>query len=278
MINLHNWFFNLMDAFTLYGGGGKGGGGSQTVETNTEPWQPIQPYILDYMKKAQTQSKTPFDFNSGDQIAPYSPEQQYGLSMTTQRAIEGSPVMNAAQGNAYNTLQGNFMSPDSNPWLKQNVDTALNDVTGRVNSQFGNNNFGGSAHQDVLGRNLSNTSAQMYGANYDQERARQMQAMQLAPQQAESDYRDAQALLGVGDARQQQAQRYLDQANGLFNQNNQYPQTQLDNYGKAVSVGLGAGTQGTQTSPNPNQSNGIANLIGGGLSIASLFGSGGLFG
>jgi len=256
------------------GGGGKGGGGDVESTTTNTPWAGVQPYITDYLKQAQGQNQTPFQFNEGDQIAPFSPEQQYGLGMTTQRAINGSPVMNAAQGNAYNTLQGNFISPDSNPWLKQNVDTALDDVTGRVNSQFGNNNFGGTAHQEVLGRNLSQTAGNMYGANYEQERGRQMSAMGMAPQMAESDYRDAQALLGVGDARQQLSQQYLDQANGLFNSNVQYPQQQLDRYGNAVSIGMGAGGTSTTSSPNPNQRSGIADLIGGGLSIASLFGGG----
>lgn len=269
MITLYNWLPNLMALFT-FNKGGKGGG-SQTSTTVNTPWSGVQPYITDYLKRSQDQSNTGFDFNEGDQISPFSPEQQYGLSMTTQRAIDGSPVMNAAQGNAFNTLQGNFMSPDSNPWLKENVDTAMNDVTGRINSQFGNNNFGGTAHQETLGRGLGQVAAGMYGQNYDSERARQMQTMGLAPQMAESDYRDAQALLGVGDARQQLSQSYLDQANGLFNQNNQFPQTQLDNYGRAVSIGMGAGGNSSTTGPNPNQRSGIADLIGTGLSAASLF-------
>lgn len=277
MINLHNWLFNLMDAFTFYGGGGKGGGSTVKSTQSNEPSKLVAPYLTNYLSGAQAEFSRPFEFNSGDQIAPFSPEQQYGLSATTQRAIDGSPVMNAAQGNAYNTLQGNFMSPDSNPWLKQNVDTALGDVQGRVNSQFGNNNFGGTAHQETLSRNLGQTAAGMYGQNYEGERARQMQAMGLAPQMAESDYRDAQALLGVGDARQQLSQQYLDQANGLFNQNNNYNQTQLDEFGKAVGIGLGSGGTSTSTQPNPKQRSGIADLIGGGLSIASLFGGGGLF-
>ena len=271
MINISNWLSHLMDAFTFYGGGGKGGGETQTSTSKNEPWSGVQPYITDYLKQAQTQKNTPFSFNSGDQIAPFSPEQQYGLGMTTQRAIKGSPVMNAAQGNAYNTLQGNFMSPDSNPWLKQNVDTAMSDTAGYVNRQFNNNNFGGSANQEQLTRDLGKVSGQMYGANYDQERARQMSAMGMAPQMAESDYRDAQALLGVGDARQGQAQKYLDQANGLFGANNGYNQAQLDAYGRAVQTGMGAGGTSTTTAPNANQRSGIADLIGTGVSVASLF-------
>jgi hypothetical protein len=254
------------------GGGGKGGGGGskQTQTTTVTPWAGVQPYITDYLGRAQGQSNVPFQFNQGDQIAPLSPEQQYGLSGTTARAIQGSPNNLAAQGNNFNTLTGAYMSPDSNPWLKQNVDTALGDVQSRVNSQFNNNNFGSSAHQETLTRNLGQTAAGMYGSNYDQERGRQMQASALAPTLAETDYRDLQALTGVGDVRRGLAQDYLNQANGLFNNATGYNQQQLDNYGRAVGLGMGVGSNQTSTSPNPYQSSPIAGAIGGGMAGYSL--------
>ena len=249
-------------------GGGKGGGGGSSTQqqtTKVEPWSGVQPYITDYLRQAQSQNKTPFQFNAGDQIAPLSPEQQYGLAGTTQRAISGSPVNLAAQQNAYDTMTGGYMSPDSNPWLKQTVDTALGDVQSRVNSQFNNSNFGGSAHQELMTRNLGSTAAGMYGDNYQQERGRQMQAQALAPGLAETDYRDMQALMGVGDVRRGLSQDYLNQANSLFNQNVNYPQQQLDNYGRAVGLGMGVGSNQTSTAPNPYQSSPIAGAIGGGV-------------
>jgi hypothetical protein len=252
------------------GGKGGGGGSKQTQTTTVTPWAGVQPYITDYLGRAQGQSNVPFQFNQGDQIAPLSPEQQYGLSGTTARAIQGSPNNLAAQGNNLNTLMGAYMSPDSNPWLKQNVDTALGDVQSRVNSQFNNNNFGSSAHQETLTRNLGQTAAGMYGSNYDQERGRQMQASALAPTLAETDYRDLQALTGVGDVRRGLAQDYLNQANGLFNNATGYPQQQLDNYGRAVGLGMGVGSNQTSTSPNPYQSSPIAGAIGGGMAGYSL--------
>jgi hypothetical protein len=246
------------------------GSSKQTQTTTVTPWAGVQPYITDYLGRAQGQSNVPFQFNQGDQIAPLSPEQQYGLSGTTARAIQGSPNNLAAQGNNFNTLMGAYMSPDSNPWLKQNVDTALGDVQSRVNSQFNNNNFGSSAHQETLTRNLGQTAAGMYGSNYDQERGRQMQASALAPTLAETDYRDLQALTGVGDVRRGLAQDYLNQANGLFNNATGYNQQQLDNYGRAVGLGMGVGSNQTSTSPNPYQSSPIAGAIGGGMAGYSL--------
>jgi hypothetical protein len=249
-----------------------GGGDTQQSTSSSEPWKGVQPILTDYLNQGQAQFNKPFSFNSGDQIAPFSPEQQYGLAATTQRAINGSPVNLAAQNNATATLNGDFMSPDSNPWLKGAYDTAANAATGRVNSIFNNNNFGGTAHQETLGRNLTELGDSIYGGNYQQERGRQMSAMGMAPQLAETDYRDMQALLGVGDARQGLAQQYLNQQNSLFDSNNNYKQQQLDNYGNVVRTGMGAGGTSTSTSPNPNQSSGVANLIGGGLSIAGMMG------
>jgi hypothetical protein len=246
------------------------GKSTQSQSTTVTPWAGVQPDITNYLNRARAQSNVPFQFNQGDQIAPLSPEQQYGLSGTTQRAIQGSPNNLAAQGNNFNTLTGAYMSPDSNPWLKQNVDTALGDVQSRVNSQFNNNNFGSSAHQETLTRNLGQTAAGMYGSNYDQERGRQMQASALAPTLAETDYRDLQALTGVGDVRRGLAQDYLNQANGLFNNATGYNQQRLDNYGRAVGLGMGVGSNQTSTSPNPYQSSPIAGAIGGGLAGYSL--------
>lgn len=247
------------------------GGGSQKTTQTTTPWAGVQPYITNYLSRAQTESNTPFQYNSGDQIAPFSPEQQYGLSAQTQRAIQGSPVAQAAQNNIQNTLQGNYLSPDSNPWLKANVSQALDDVTGRVNSQFGNANFGGSANQELLSRSLGSTAAGMYGQNYASERGNQLQAASMAPTLANIDYQDLAALQGVGAQRQGLAQQYLDQANNLYGQYTGYPQQQLDEFGRAVGLGMGGGSTTVGTSPNPNQSNTLANVAGL-ASIAASFG------
>jgi len=248
------------------------GGGSQTSTQKTEPWKGAQPYIKDYLQAGQQQFNTPFQYNPGDTVADFSPETQYGLAATTQRAINGSPVNLAAQNNAAMTLNGGFMSPDSNPWLKGAYDTAANDVTGRINSTFGNDNFGGTAHQETLQRGLGEVANTMYGGNYQQERGRQMSAMGMAPQLAETDYRDMQALLGVGDARRGLATEYMNAGNQLYQDFINDPQKKLDNYGNVVRTGMGGGSTTTSSQPNPNQSNGVANLIGTGLSIYGMMG------
>jgi hypothetical protein len=259
---------------------GKSGGGSQqTTVQKSDPWSGVQPYITDYLSKASSQASQPYNFYNGDTIAGFTPTQQAGQQLATQRAMAGSPTLNSANNLATNTLNGNYLSPDSNPYLKQNVNTALNDVQTRVNSQFNGNNYGSTANQELLTRNLGDTAAQMYGNNYTNERNNQMQTMGQAPQLANADYNDANQLMNVGGQQQNQAQQYLTAGANAFNGANGYNQQQLDNYGRAVNLGMGGGNTTTATGPNPNQSNGMASALGGALSGAglgsSLFGTGG---
>ena len=54
----------------------------------------------------------------------------------------------------------------SNPYLEPMIQKTLGDVQGRVNSQFNGNAFGGSANQELLGRELGNTSNAMRMQDY----------------------------------------------------------------------------------------------------------------
>lgn len=225
------------------------GGGSQqsgTYTQTTEPWKAQQPYLTDLFGRAQTQSQTG--------ISPLT--NQY-LSMTQDRATTGNPLNSLAQSNAAATLNGSYLTPDSNPFLQSTVNQALGDVKSQINSQFSGDNFGSSAHQEWLQRGLANTALPYYMQNYQQERQRQMGAQALAPTLANQDYTDINQL---GQA-------------ALYQQN--FPWEQLQKYQQAISGNYG----GTQTSPiftNP-----AANMAGGalaGLGLYGMMGQSGLFG
>jgi len=218
------------------------------------------------------QSSTPFNPQSylDARIAPMNAQQNLGLDLTQQRALAGSPVLNAAKTNLQDTLEGKYLTADSNPYLKGAVDQQLGDIQSRINTQFGGSNFGTTAHQEWLGKNLADTALPIYAQNYDTERNRQMQANLFAPQAAQADYGDLQALLGVGDTRQANSQQRLDALYDLWNQQQQYPQMQLDNLGRAISGS--PGMQSTSTGPNPYQQNRAASAIGGAAAGAGLGG------
>jgi len=136
-----------------------GGGGGQPANTTTTSTVKLpdyaQPQAEQLLARSADLSNKPYQPYTGERLAPISAEQEMGLNMTTNRALMGSPVMNAAQQNAVGTLRGDYLSPDSNPFLKQNVDTAMNQVGGKVNSMFNRPGaFGGSAHQQLMTREL----------------------------------------------------------------------------------------------------------------------------
>lgn len=204
----------------------------------------------------------------GKAIADLSPETLAAQNLTTQRALAGSSVQNQAKGLLGDTLAGNYLSPDSNPYLKANVDRALGDVTAKVNSTFGGaGRYGSGINQQVLARELGNTATQAYGQNYDAERNRQMQGLLFAPQMAASDYADLSALAGVGSAKDTYAQGLINEDINKYNYNANAPLTALQRYGQLVS---GANAGGTTTNQTPYYGNAAGSALGTGLLGASL--------
>jgi hypothetical protein len=269
MINISNWLSRMVDSFTFYSSGG--GGGSQTTVQKADPWIGAQPYLTDFLKLGQQVTKNPFQFYNGDTVAGFAPEQEMGFNLATQRALAGSPTQNAANQQVTNTLRGDYLNPESNPYLKGTVDRALGDVQTRVNSQFNNNNFGGSAHQETLQRGLGEQANAIYGQNYTNERNNQISAVGNAIPLAAADYADASVLQGIGQQRQGLANQYLGLNGNTFNQAANFPYEQLARYGNVVSQGTGAG--GTTTTTGPGQeSNKFAGALGGAATGFSLGG------
>jgi hypothetical protein len=247
---------------------GSSGGGTQTTIQKNDPPAYVQPYATSYLDRANNLSGQPFNPYAGQRIAGLTPEQQQGLNLTSQRALSGSPVTNAAKSNLEATLRGDFLSADSNPYVRGTIEKAMGDVQSRVNSQFSGNNFGGTAHQEWLGSQLADTALPIYAQNYDNERTRQMQANLFAPQMAQSDYNDLSALLGVGDVRQANSQQGLDFLYDQWQQQQQHPYNQLSFLGGAIAGS--PGMQSTTTGPNPYQSNRTATALGGAAGGAAL--------
>jgi hypothetical protein len=230
-----------------------GGGSENVTQTNkTElpaEFKPIGSAIAGYAPQVAQ-----MPFYPGQQIAGITPEQEGGLQMATQRALTGSPVTQAAQQNAVQTLQGGYQNPYIDSMVKQTQD----DVMSRFGAQMGRN-FGNTGVNQVVAGELADAGNKVRYQGYNDERTRQMQAMGLAPSLVAGDYADAQALTGVGDFRRGYAQDILNLGQAEYN----HPQQQLGILQNALASATG-GSQ-TSTGPNPNQSNPAANAISGGL-------------
>ena len=248
----------------------KGGGGSSAPTTTTtisksEPPAFVQPWSVNLMERGAALSQTPYTPYTGQKLADQAPETALGLDQTAQRAMNGSPLMRATQQNQLDTVNGSYMNPDSNPYLKANVDRALGDVQTRVNSQFNNANYGSTAHQETLARSLGDQANQLYGANYQNERLAQQRAAMFAPQLAQQDYADAQALLGVGDARRALSQEQLNQQLADWTEAQQDPYKKLDTLASTIATASGGYANSSSSAPNPYQTSPVAGMIGGGL-------------
>lgn len=108
-----------------------------------------QPYAQGYLQRAQQVADSPYQAYTGQRVADFAPWQQQAYQAQAQRAMSGSPVMNAANQalpgmfsgggqaaqNQYGpvTAQANPYA-GSNPYLTQQIDAAMGDVTRNWNN------------------------------------------------------------------------------------------------------------------------------------------------
>lgn len=247
---------------------GDSGGGTNT--TIAEPSAEVKPYLDPYLSRASELSNKPYQAYTGQTVASQNPYQLEAYQMIADRARAGSPVQAQANTLAQNTLAGNYLSPDSNPWFQNTVDQAMGQAQGRLNSQFNSPGaFGGSAHQQLMSRELGNIANQMYSQNYQNERQNMMGAMNFAPTLAAADYADPQALSTLGDINAKYDTAVLQDAYNRYLQEQQYPGAQLDILGNAIGQTMGAGGKTTAYGAGYNP---YAQLAGGGLLAAGMFG------
>lgn len=118
-----------------------------TTQSGLPSW--AAPYAQGYIQRAQQVADSPYQAYTGQRVADFAPWQQQGLQAQAQRAMSGSPVMNAANQALPSMFQGggqaaaNPYGPvqvqanpyaGSNPYLQQQIDSAMGDVTRNWNN------------------------------------------------------------------------------------------------------------------------------------------------
>ena len=223
-----------------------GGGGSST--TTAEIPDELKPLAARYTQEATNLFDTPYQGYEGTRYAGLDPYQTQGLDAIAQRATGGDALMNAGYGNVMDTLSGKYMSPDSNPYLRQNVQNAMDQVGGTLNSQFNKPGaFGGSAHEGVMARELGGIASNMYGQNYANERNNQLQAWGAAPTFGNMAYQDANQLMNAGQIKQDEAQKGLDWNLQQFQEQQDYPYKNLSAASGVFGTNLGGKSSTTQS-------------------------------
>ena len=249
---------------------GSGGTSKSTQQSKTEPWAAQQPYLREIYSLAQNLFGQGEYQYGPDQVADRDSTTVAGEEMARLRALQGSPLLRSAQGAVSDTLSGRYMDPSSNPWLSKSYDAAARGVTRNfqesvmptLNSRFAmgrtQQDAGGSAQTAAVGRaqgelatGLGDLATNIYGGAYQTERGLMAQAASAAPTLAAADYADSEMLRGIGQERQGQAQRVLDDIVNRFNFEQFAPAQKLAEY----SGLLGAPVSATESSGKSKSSN-----------------------
>ena len=246
------------------------------------PWQ-------DYLTRAINQSNMPYQGYQGQTVADINPEQNAGLNMTAQTAMQSSPDVLAGRGQITDTASGNYLN--SNPWLgSQYTDAVINQnannmaqayrlgTGAQTDAAFARGGaYGGSAYNQMQAANaagLANSIGQMANnyqlqrtgmgsQDYQSERANQMQASGMAPGLQNMDLQAGAALTGVGDAYRGYTQDLLNAGQNQYNASQLYPWQSLDNLGSALARASGNAAGGSTTTAQQNyQASPFANMLG----------------
>jgi len=228
------------------------GGGQKTVNTQVRPPEYAMPFLEYGLAQAKDQytSSTP-SYYPNQTVVGFAPETTMALDMVRDEALD--PQGMTAQ--TANAVKSNLMG--TNPLLNAAFQPAIN----QVQSQFSKaGRYGSGANQQALATALAPISYQA-----------QQAAISQAPQAANM---GAQALAGVGAAREQQSEAELQAQIDRFNFEQNRDAQKLQNYMSLV----GGGTMGS-TTVNPVNRNTASSVLGGALGGAQLaksagFGSG----
>lgn len=277
-----------------------------TTSTSSYPTF-AQPYAAGYLQRAQQVTDSPYQAYTGPMVADMTSYQTGALGGIAQRAMQGSPVMSAANGALPGYFGGQGSATQnpyagSNPYLQQNIDAAQGDLARNWNNvaapswatanqqsgSFGNAGLAmaeNNARADMQ-RNMGQIGSQMRMQDYTQQQqlgesfaarndaafsgaqSRGLQALGMAPTFAQQDYTDLNAMLGAGNQLQAQNQRVADSGYQQYLDARQYPYQQLDYFGNALRSAVGS--QGTQTQTSPGASTG-SQIVGGALTGAGLY-------
>lgn len=227
--------------------------------------------------RAEEQFGVPRAFFPGSSVVPFAPQTEQALRLQEQRALQGSPLNQAAQNTILSTARGDFLNRE-NPAFQALADRLSGDISSRVNASFsGGGRFGSLANREATARGIGDALAPIAFQNFSQERQNQLAASQFAPQLAQNDFADIAQLASVGGSREAQANAMLQDQINRFNFQQEEPRRRL----AELAALIGGGSLGTQqTTTQPVFTNPTANTLGTAASIAgigtTLLGSGGL--
>ena len=247
--------------------------------TTTTSTQSIDPAILPYLTYGLEQGAGLYQgggpqYYTGETFVSPSQTTQAGLQALETRALAGNPLTGAAQQQLQGTIGGAYLG--GNPFFQgafapaaQAAQTQFQSTLGDIASKsslagrYGSGAMGNLQNRATgqYAQALTNTAGQLAYQNYADERAKQQQAIGMAPQMAATDYQDIQQLLSAGQIREgyqgQQLGADIQRFNFLQNQ----PQQNLQNYMSLV-YGNPLGRVGSTSSTGTTNLSTAQNVLG----------------
>jgi hypothetical protein len=157
-------------AGSLLGGSDEPSGQTQATQTSSnEPWSGIQPYLRQLYSQANQWSQQAPYFQ-GPFITPQSQYSRQAIEGLASQAQDPTSLVSGAQRQLGDTIGGKYLDVGSNPYLQGAVQQALGQVQSNVSGRFSNENYGGSANQEWLGKQLAGTALPIYAQQYQNER------------------------------------------------------------------------------------------------------------
>lgn len=253
-----------------------------TYSTTNAPLPWMEPYLQDYMSRSQEMANQPYQQSPGTYTGP-NQYLQAGWDATANRAMQGDGTMDVAKSQLQSNIVGDYLNPNSNPYLQQYVQQGQQDTVNAYNQvqrpawdkamqgsgSFGNTGVSEYAAMDAnnLQKNLGQQANNAYMGAYNTDRGYQQQSIGMAPTFANQSYLDASQLLNVGNQAQTFNQGQQNQNNQWFQDAQNYPKQQMQAYGQSLGIG-GQGGTSTQNQPDPAM---LSQLFGGMLAGSSLY-------
>ena len=235
----------------------------------------IAPYLTYGLQQAagMYQQGGPQYYTGETFVAP-SQTTQAGLQALETRALAGSPLTGLAQNQLQGTIGGAYLG--GNPFFQgafapaaqaaqQQYQSTLGDIASKSSlaGRYGSGVMGNLQDRasGQYAQALTNTAGQLAYQNYADERARQQQAIGMAPQMAATDYQDIQNLLQAGQIREGYTGQQLGADIQRFNFLQNQPQQNLQNYMSLV-YGSPLGRVGQQTTSGAADTSTLQNVLG----------------
>lgn len=272
-----------------------GGGGTQTttqqVNTDMGPWKPQQSFLTDVFGSAKGlyDSGAGTGYYPGKTVAGFTPGQTQGYQQIIDQGLKGSPLMPAANKTALDTINGSYLDPNTNPWIKKSFEAGADsvgnayktitapqtDATMAMAGRYGSGSYANMRGNDerALGTTLNNLETSTYGANYAQERQNQLNQTNNVGSLIQAGYLDPTAAVNAGGAVQGQNQKEIDAEIAKFNFTRDAPWMNLARYKSMVDGSYGqSGTQNTTSQQPMPQGNSAGMALGGILGAGSVAG------